>query len=110
MRHRRVLSTLVMIGLVASLMLPTSVSLAASPEPKSSDPKASGTGGVTVLAATASSTIFVAGGPRDSEPAVEPTRSTLQLADRERDLARVDDPRHPVKTHVGDTVLGLQAG
>lgn len=63
MGDRRVLSSLVTIGLIASLVLPTSVSFAASPEPKSSDPKASDTEGVSVLAATASSTISVSGGP-----------------------------------------------
>lgn len=63
MRDRRVLSSLATIGLIASLMFPTSVSFAASPKPTSSDPKASGTEPVTVLAATASSTISVAGGP-----------------------------------------------
>lgn len=63
MGDRRVLSSLVTIGLIASLVLPTSVSFAASPNPTPSDPKASGTEGVSVLAATASSTISVSGGP-----------------------------------------------
>jgi hypothetical protein len=63
MRDRRVLSTLTAIGLITSLVLPPPVSFAASPKPTSSDPKASGTGQVTPLVTTASSTIQVAGGP-----------------------------------------------
>jgi hypothetical protein len=38
MRDRRVPSILVTVGLIASLILPTSVSFAASPKPTSSDP------------------------------------------------------------------------
>jgi hypothetical protein len=84
MRDRRVSSILVTIGMIASLILPTSVSFAASPKPISSDPKASGTEPVTVEAASASSTIQVAGGPL-----------TITINNELNcDVDHIDDPLH----------------